>query len=396
MLTTDEVKVATGQCTLWDKGAVPGFGLRINAGGAKSFFLNYWLNGRERRHTIGGWPRWSVSAAREEAKELRKRIDRGEDPAGEKRERRDAPTIQDLMDRYVRDHLPTKCQEPKRIKDEFTMLVEIKEKLGKHTKVADVHHGDIADMHRRISERAPGRANRMLAITSKMFSLSLVPLPGENAPWRHAAQGNPCKGVTRNREEGRERFFSQAELSAIGDALDTYGGKTAADCVRLIMLTGCRPNEAMKAEWSEFDSEPGFWIKPSAHVKQRKTHRLPLSPPALELLARLRKDREGQWVFPGSADHVQRLQHVWAHVRRSAGLGDNARLYDLRHTVASIGAAGGLSLLVIGRLLGHVQARTTQRYAHLADDPVREAANKIGATIAGASKTGAEVVGIKR
>src|SRR5262249_1653325 len=142
------------------------------------------------------------------------------------------------------------------------------------------------------------RANRILTVCSKMFSLALVPRAGETLPWRNAVLGNPCRGVERNREEGRERYFSAAQLAAISDALAGYNG-VAADCVRLVMLTGCRPSEAMKASWSEFDAEPGFWIKRSAHTKQRKAHKLPLSPAAIELVERLRKKRKGEWVFPG-------------------------------------------------------------------------------------------------
>ena len=151
------------------------------------------------------------------------------------------------------------------------------------------------------------------------------------------------------------------------------------------MLTGCRPIEAMKAQWEEFDKEPGYWIKPSAHVKQRKVHKLPLSPAAIELVDRLRKRRKGKWVFPGDKPgaHLAVLWRVWEFVRKETGLGKDARIYDLRHTYACVGAGGGLSLLVIGRLLGHTQPRTTQRYAHLGDDPLKEAANKIGNAIAG-------------
>jgi integrase len=242
-----------------------------------------------------------------------------------------------------------------------------------------------------------------------MFSLSLRPMAGENKPWRDAAAGNPCKGVKRNPEEAKERFFSQAELAAITDALAEYGdaaqepgrtvAKAAADAVRLIMLTGCRPSEAMRVTWEQFDSEPGFWVKPAATTKQRRVHKLPLSPPAIELVDRLRKQRKGStaWVFPGAVEGqpLAAFWHVWHWVRDRAKLGDDARVYDLRHTFASVGAGGGLSLPIIGRLLGHTQARTTQRYAHLADDPVREAAEKIGAVIAGAGKSGAKVVGIK-
>ncbi len=381
-----------------------GFGVRSYAGGGKSFFIDYRIDGRQRRITIGPFPRWSADAARARAKELRKQIDRGHDPAGAKRERRTAPTVQDLIDRYIADHLPKKSSEATRVADEKKMLAEIGKHLGKYTKVADVHGGDIGEMHRKISESIGRgdkprlvRANRILTVASKMFSLALVPRAGEKLPWRNAVLGNPCRGIERNREEGRERFFGQAELAAISDALAEYQG-VAADCVRLVMLTGCRPAEAMRAEWSEFDNEPGYWIKPSAHTKQRKAHKLPLSPAAIELIERLRGKRRGSsWVFPGDkrGEHLAALWHVWHFVRERTGLGQDARLYDLRHTFASIGAGGGLSLPIIGRLLGHTQTRTTQRYAHLADDPLREAAEKITTVITGAGKPGAPVVPLR-
>jgi integrase len=392
-LTNNFVVGLTGEDMWWDDDPkATGFGIRSYPGGSKSFFIDYRLNGRQRRYTIGPFPRWSAEAAREQAKKLRKEIDQGNDPAGDKRARRTAPTVQDLIDRYIADHLPKKSSAKNRVNDEKKMLAEIGDKLGKHTKVVDIHGGDIQDMHRRITESGrPVRANRILAICSKMFSLSLMPRAGETLPWRNAALGNPCRGIEQNHEEAKERFFSQAELTAISDALARYTGG-AADCVRLIMLTGCRPVEAMKASWEEFDKEPGYWIKPSAHVKQRKTHKLPLNPAAIELIDRLRRERKGNWVFPGvrPGEPLTALWRVWDFVRRETGLKD-ARLYDLRHTFASVGAGGGLSLPIIGRLLGHTQPRTTQRYAHLADDPLREAAEKIGRVITGAGKPGAEV-----
>jgi len=390
----------SGALTVWDAD-ITGFGVRVYAGGARSFFINYRADGRERRHTIGPFPRWSASAARERAKELRKLIDAGHDPAGEKRDRREAPTVQELIDRYIAEHLPTKTEGEVRKNDEKRMLAEIGSRLGKHTKVTDVHDGDVKKMHQDITATGrPVRANRILAVASKMFSLSLTSMAGENRPWRDAAMGNPCKGVPRNREEAKERFFGQAELAAISDALAAYPGQTSADCIRLIMLTGCRPGEAMLAAWAQFDAEPSYWVKPSAHTKQRRPHKTPLSPAAIELVDRLRKARAdgATWIFPSHlpGEAIAALWHVWHFVRDHAGLGADARIYDLRHTFASVGAGGGLSLPIIGRLLGHTQSRTTQRYAHLGDDPLREAADKIGAVIAGAGKASANVVALPK
>jgi integrase len=396
-LDADFVRGLTGIVMWWDDDPkATGFGVRSYPGGGKSFFVDYRLDGRQRRYTIGPFPRWSVTAAREEAKELRKAIDRGIDPAEAKRDRREAATVQDLIDRYVEDHLSKKTGGDMRVEDEKKMLAEIAKHLGKHTKVADVHGGDIAAMHRKISESVGRlgprrvRANRILAVCSKAFSLALVPKAKETLPWRNAVAGNPCKGIVRNHEEGRERYYSKTELERIAEALESYDG-VGADCIRLIMFTGCRPGEAMQATWDEFDNEPGYWIKPSAHTKQRREHKLPLSPPAIELMERLRKNRRSKVVvFPGDivGQPLQTLFHVWDYVRQRAELatdkkGRAARAYDLRHTFASVGVGGGLNLPIIGKLLGHTQTRTTQRYAHIADDPLKEAADKVGNAIAG-------------
>ena len=194
-----------------------GFGVRSYPGGGKSFFVDYRIDGRQRRITIGPFPRWSADAARERAKELRKLIDRGHDPAGNKRERREAPTVQ-RSDRPL--HRRSSAE-------------EVAEPSPRRRREADAgrdrqaprqaHQGRRRprrrhrEMHRQISESVGRggkprrvRANRILTVCSKMFSLALVPRAGETLPWRNAVLGNPCKGIERNHEEGRERFFSQA------------------------------------------------------------------------------------------------------------------------------------------------------------------------------------------
>jgi integrase len=443
---------AKGAVTQWDNDPkARGFGVRIfaptqqNPAGVRSFFVNYRIDGKERRHTIGQFPTWSASAARAEAQDLRKRIDRGEDPAQQKRERREAPTVGDLIDRYIADHLPKKAaaETVARKNDEIRMLNLIGDALDRRRKVTDVHDGDIEAMHKKITdERGPVRANRVVSIASKAFSLSLKRLPGETKPWRDAVAGNPCKGIERNPEEGKERFFSEAEIAALTDALAEHAG-SATDCIKFIMFTGCRPGEAMKATWAQMEIEPGYWVKRSAHTKQRKVHKAPLNPPALAFLEELRKRRRAGdgYIFPGEikGEPIKQIAGIWDAVRervtvafwRSAG-NDIAKMvagletglkrsptieecqdiaeergitlpaglldtrpYDLRHTFASVGAGGGLSLPIIGKLLGHTQARTTQRYAHLADDPLKEATKTIGAVISGAGQPSAKLLTIK-
>jgi integrase len=392
---------AKGAASIWDS-EIRGFGLRVyaptrrNPEGAKTFFVNYRSLGVERRLTIGEYPTWSALAARAEAKALRKRIDLGEDPARERREAREAPTVKDLAERYKADHLPRKA--PSSRKADWAMIErEILPVLGER-KVAEVHFGDLKALHERITASGRSvRANRVIAVASKMFALSLKPMAGESEPWRDAAQGNPCKGIERNPEEGRERFFSTAEIAALSEALTEHQGP-AADCLRWIMLTGCRPGEAMKAQWSEF-AEADVWTKPSAHTKQKKVHRVPLSPAAIELIGKLKSKRDAddsEFVFPGrvAGRPLRELRRVWGAVTARAGL-KGALVYTLRHSYASIGAGGGLSLQIIGRLLGHTVSRTTERYAHLADNPLREAADRIGASIAGAGKDSGNIVRIE-
>jgi integrase len=379
-----------GARLIWDS-EVTGFAVRVfapskaNPEGARTFLLSYWLNGSERRFRIGSWPDWSVMAARAEAKEIRQRVDCGEDPAKDRRERREAPTMAEVAERYKAEHLPRKA--PQSQHDDGVMVGHILKHLGADRRVADVHHGDIVALHRAITDSGhPVLANRIVSCASRMFALALKPMAGENKPWRDDAQGNPCKGIEKNPEQAKERFLSPAEIVAVVEGLDAYGRTPAADCIRLILLTGCRPGEAMLATWGQLDAQPGYWIKPAATTKQRKTHNLPLSAPALQLVAEIRAARGGvdsnDYVFPGQrpGQPLRQLRVCWGAVCKHARL-TGVRIYDLRHTFAATGAGGGLSLPLIGRLLGHTQARTTQRYAHLADDPVRAAADKVAATI---------------
>jgi integrase len=394
----------TGAVITYDADA-PGFGVRVTATGVRSFVLNYVVNGRERRMTIGRYPIWSATAAREEAKALRRKVDAKVDPLDEQEAQqrvaeaaRSAPTVQDLFDRYATEHLPRKSL--RAAADDRSMWEQlILPQLGA-AKVDAVRPADIDALHMEVSATRPVRANRMVEVVRKAFNLSI------RWGWR---TNNPAAGVHRNHEEKRTRYLSAAEILRLSEALASHPEKTSANAIRLLMLTGARRSEVLAARWDMFDLDRGIWTKPSAHTKQRTEHRVPLSAPAVDLLREMKSEGSGPYVFPGpNGKPLSDVKRTWLTVCRRAGLAEQeskttrsgkvvldkdgkpqlfwsatARLHDLRHTYASVLASEGLSLPIIGALLGHTQPQTTARYAHLLDDPLRAATELIGVLVGG-------------
>ena len=382
---------------------VAGFGIRVTANGVRSFVLNYVANGRERRMTIGRFPTWSATAAREEARALRRKVDANVDPLDEQQVKleaakalRAAPTMHDLFNRYATEHLPRKA--PRAAADDRSMWEQLILPRVGAMKVAAVGPTDIDTLHAEISASRPVRANRVVEVVRKAFNLAI------RWGWR---TDNPSSGVHRNHEEKRSRYLSPDEILKLSDALRAHPERNSANAIRLLMLTGARRSEVLGACWDMFDLEAGIWVKPSAHTKQRETHRVPLSVPAIELLKEMKSAAVGPYVFPGAdGNHLTDIKRTWLAVCRTAGLAEQvpartrtgsivglehgrpqmmwratARIHDLRHTYASILASQGLSLPIIGALLGHTQPQTTARYAHLLDDPLRAATNKAGAIL---------------
>jgi len=367
--------------------AVKGFGARITAADGRAFVLNYYrkLDGRERRYTIGSFPDWSTTAAREEAKRLKRAIDGGSDPVGEQEEDRAAATVADLCGRFERDYLPRNRPSTQRVYRQ-QIHTDILPALGR-MKNAAVSHADVDGFHHRLSVRAPTHANRTLAVLSRMFSLAV------RWGWR---ADNPCRGVERNQENKRHRYLSGAELTRLSEALAVLSDVAAANAIRLLLLTGARRGELLAAQWSDVDLEAGIWTKPGATTKQRTEHRVPLSAAARTLLAKMRSqaDDGAEYVFPArGGGHRPHVNAVWIAARKAAKL-NGVRLHDLRHTYASVLASAGLSLPVIGALLGHATPITTHRYSHLFDDPLRAATERASAILTG--KAPADIVPLER
>jgi len=393
---------------------VPGFGIRVTKGGARAFVLNYVISGLERRMTIGQFPTWPATAAREEAKTLRKKVDRGLDPLKVREDERDAPTVHELFERYEKEHLPRK--RARSAADDRSMWVNIVlPRLGT-MKAHAVTPSDIDALHAAVSAKAPVRANRVVEVVRKAFNLAI------RWGWR---QDNPASGVQRNPEQPRARYLNGEEMMKLSAALAAHPEKDTANAIKLLMFTGARRSEVLGATWTMFDLERGVWTKPSAHTKQQREHRVPLSAAAVQLLREMKKGPTGSFLFPADVEKVRRrrgtsdtaiiaeqplteLKRAWLSVCRVAGLAvwvekktkagrpvldrkskpvmvwkATVRIHDLRHSYASVLASGGESLPIIGALLGHTQPGTTARYAHLLDDTLRAATERVGALVTG-------------
>jgi integrase len=358
--------------------ALPGFGVRVTAAGHRAFVLTYWNRaGRQRRYTIGSFPDWSVTGAREEARQLKRQIDQGGDPLAELEAERGAPTVNNLIERFLEEHVSRKRLSTQA---DYRIAIErhIRPAIG-NKKVAEVSWADVDALHRKLTKTGkPTQANRVAAVSSKMFALAIR--------WRLRLD-NPAKGIERNPETKRKRYATPAELQRLMPALDRHPDQQGADIFRLCMLTGCRSHEAMSARWDQIKIAAGTWIKPGSTTKQRTDHVVPLSAPAKQLLAELRQRTNSEWVFPADSKpgHRVTIAKSWRLLCKAAKI-SGLRVHDLRHSFASQLVSQGASLPLIGALLGHTQAQTTARYAHLFDDPQRAAVERVGAVISNAGK----------
>ena len=386
-------KAQVREIIVWDN-EVLGLGLRVTPGGAKSFILKTRIGGGRaapiKKPTIGKVGDLTLDQAKTKARVWKALAADGVDPTRHKDEA--GRTVADLCAEYLEVHAPRKRSSGD---DKAKIKQHILPRLGRRL-IRDVSFSDIERLHRSM-KKAPYAANRTLALLSKMFSLAIR--------WEWTDR-NPTTGIERYPEERRDRFLSPQEIGRLSAALSRLVEMAArpieaqkvADALRLLMLTGARRSEVLSATWGMLDLEVGIWTKPSSHTKQKKEHRVPLSPPAIQLLREI-KERgvDSEYVFPSRLrskhPHLTELKTAWAKVCALANL-EGVRIHDLRHTFASILVSGGATLPLIGALLGHTQVQTTQRYAHLADDPLREAATRVGAVVAGSGT--ADVIKIER
>lgn len=365
--TIDALTAEASDYFVWDS-QIGGFGVRVMPSGAKTYQAQYRKGGRTRRVSLGRHGKITVDEARRLAKDVMGQVAMGVNPAEEIALERRAPTVASLCDRFFKEHAEERCKPSTQKEYRRALDLFIKPSIGSF-KVIDVERKDIAALHHKFRD-TPYQANRTLQVLSKMFNMAEI--------WGLRPDGsNPCRHEPKYREEKRERYLSQCELQRLGNVLceaerDGSESVHVVAAFRLLILTGCRLKEIQTLRWN-YITDSGMEL-PDTKTGAR---RIPLPAAARAVLSTLPRTPGNPYVIEGKLEnsHITDLQHPWRRIRARAGL-DDVRIHDLRHTYASNAVSSGMPIQMVGRLLGHTQIQTTMRYAHLADDPVKRAAEE--------------------
>ena len=375
-ITLNVVKTLQPDSMVWDRD-VKGFGVRRQRQAIK-YVLKSCIRGKDHWFAIGthGAP-WTPDTARREAKRMLGELAAGRNLAALREQQRSIPTFADLVDRFLEEHGK---------KVESRTVTEYARLLRRHAvpalggrSIDAIDRAAVAKLHHSLAA-TPRQANLLLSVLSKMMGWAAK---GGLLP----SEANPCRGIDGYKENKRERFLNAAELSGLGEALrEAEQEKTlspyAVAAIRLLLLTGARLSEILTLKWDYVDHDNRQLRLPRSKTGPKSIY---LTAAVADILLSLPRVQGNPFVIVGERPgaHLVNLQKPWRRVRDRAGL-DGVRLHDLRHSYASVGATGGLSLLFVGKLLGHTQASTTQRYAHLAEHPVRQAGEQISEAIAAA------------
>jgi integrase len=409
----DAAKPQAERYTVWDSD-LKGFGLRVSPQGTKTYIVRYRAGGGRtgtlRQLVIGRHGVITADEARDEARKVLASATKGADPQADRAKVRADITVSELCDLYLEQGVAMK-KPSTLITDKSRIERHIKPILGSKR----VNAVTLTDIERWMQDVATGRTASKIKPSLAQVKAGQAPKDAErrrlNDPVAKGGKGtatrtagllggifefavkrkirpdNPVRGLQRYRDRKMERFLSPAELTALGEAMaasDAAGGnRSATRILRLLALTGARRGEIEQLKWSEVDSDFGCLRLEDSKTGQRI---VPIGRVALEVIEAAPKVKGSPFVFPSATDPAKpfgQLQKTWRVVRKAAGL-DDVRIHDLRHSFASSGVASGQGLVILGKLLGHADVKTTARYAHLADDPVRAAADQIASSVAGA------------
>lgn len=349
---------------------VTGLRLMVSKSGRKFFHFRYSYSKRKRIISIGEFPAVSLQEARERALTFRNMLSKGIDPNAEKLKLQNRLTFKDFAEN---EYMPYAKQNKKSWKDDLNKLnADMLPSFG-NLPLNEITTREVQKYITRITERtSPSTANRHYSLLSRLFNLALQ--------WQYI-QESPCRFIKKQKESGgKERFLNDDEIKALIGALEESGNTVATNAIRFLMFTGLRMSEAVTLKWANVNLEASQ-IK-LIQTKAGKARAVVLNELAVDVLKNMLSFKVNAYVFPGSGEtgHVACLKRAFEKAKNIAGIKE-FRLHDLRHTFASIAINNGASLFEVQKLLGHHSSQMTQRYAHLADESMKNATNGVASKI---------------
>jgi len=366
-----------------------GLALCVTPAGSKTFYVIRRVAGMGRKGNteflrLGAFPEdLTVEQARAGARQKLQVLNAGESVRAAATAKKDEFTVGDLWKLWSAERSvgPNPDKPIKRSWKKDQRLYECHLKDRANRRVSEVTSTLVGKIFRDVTVNSgPVEANHLKRLA--------------RAIWNHAIKHhgmnirNPWTTIKDNQESPREQWIKPDQMPALFKAIDSINNQDAADIFRLCLFTGARSGNVKAMRWDQLDLNANVWTIGSAHHKNKRVHSIPLPPPAVSILKR-RVGVSAEWVFPSSssAGHVTNIYASWkeALTAFAAEVGSaeapDIRIHDLRHTTASWLVGQGVSLPMVGKLLGHTTTVTTARYAHLATDPVREALEKITAAM---------------
>ena len=355
--------LARGQVDYWDA-SLPGFGVRVSPGGRKAWVLMYRIGSRKRRLTLGTYPPMMLADARDEAKAALLTVQKGSDPAAEKFEWRKAQTFAQLAELYLEKH--AKPNKKSWRLDEKALWRDVIPRLG-NRRAREITRRDIRDLLDDIKARgSPIQANRTFEIMRKLFNWAIA---------EDYLPDSPCQKISKPAKENRrDRVLKEDEIRAVWQAMEAEQPLVAA-LFKLRLLTAQRGGEVASMRWEDIDFPTSWWTIPGERTKNGLSHRVPLSPLALEILDRLKTERlEPPWIFPSPKPgrHLEHMVQATRRIRNRSGV--EFVPHDLRRTAASYMTGMGMPRLTVKKILNHVESDVTATYdRHSYDQEKRQA-----------------------
>lgn len=345
-----------------------GFGLEVRCSGKKTYFQRYFdPHGRQRQVTIGGYADITFEQAKRVAKKIRSEAVLGGDPAAEKEKKKVIPFYRELAEQHL-----AHAASYQRSYDSTERMIHnhVLPRWGK-LRLDEIKQQDVTTWltEKRKSGLAPATVEKIRIMFSRSFELA--------RQWQ-LFDGNPVKYVPRVKfNNARERYLTSEEANALRLACECSANPQLKNIVGLLLLTGARKSELLKAKWSDIDIEKRTWTLNM--TKNGRGRHVPLSQAAMDIISQLPRYPDCPWLLPNPQTLLPftDIKRSFMEARKLAGL-DDVHIHDLRHSYASALAGSGVDLYTVGKLLGHVNVASTARYAHLANDTLMAAA-EVGA-----------------